>query len=157
MIIERKHRLELSCYAGLARASFTLCIKNRVPVFNNAEIVQNFVDIFQVSIKKHGCVNWVYIFMPDHMHFILEGVSEKANLWKAVVLFKQKSGYWFSKHTPSIQWQKDFFDYIHRKESDLKQHVFYILENPVRKEIVHNWQEYQYKGSLDFYLEEIVR
>ena len=41
--------------------------------------------------------------MPDHFHFILEGTNLNANLWKSVVLFKQKTGYWFSKNTPSIQ------------------------------------------------------
>ncbi len=94
--------------------------------------------------------------MPDHFHFILEGAGVNANLWKAVVLFKQKTGYWFSKNTPSTHWQKDFFDYVHRKESDLKQHIFYVLDNPVRKGLTKNWYDYRYKGSLDLNLDEII-
>ena len=87
--IERRHRLDLSCYEGLVRASFTLCIKDRKTVFTNASIVENFTNIFENSIRKYSCVNWVYLFMPDHFHFILEGTRLDANLWKSVVLFKQ--------------------------------------------------------------------
>ena len=136
--------------------SFTLCIKDRKPVFTNTAIVEIFIDIFEDSIRKHSCVNWVYLFMPDHFHFILEGARLDANLWSAVVLFKQKSGYWLAKNVPSVQWQKDFFDYAHRKESDLKKQIFYILDNPVRKELVKNWYDYRYKGSLDLNLDEII-
>ena len=94
--------------------------------------------------------------MPDHFHFILGGEDLNANLWKAVVLFKQQTGYWFSKNMPGARWQKDFFDYLHRKERDLKDHIFYILDNPVRGNIVKNWKNYPYKGSLDLNLHEII-
>jgi REP element-mobilizing transposase RayT len=156
MILEKKHRLNPLCYKGYVRASFTVCIKNRRSVFVQDDIVKGFVNIFESSIRQHLCVNWVYLFMPDHFHFILEGTSLNANLWKAVVLFKQKTGYWFSKNMLGIQWQKDFFDYLHRKECDLKDHIFYILDNPVRGNIVKNWKDYPYKGSLDLNLYDII-
>jgi REP element-mobilizing transposase RayT len=95
--------------------------------------------------------------MPDHFHFILEGTSLEADLWKAVVLFKQKTGYWFSKNMPEVQWQKDFFDYLHRNEHDLQKHIFYILDNPIRGGIVKNWDNYPYKGSLTLNLHELLR
>jgi hypothetical protein len=37
-----------------------------------------------------------------------------------------------------------------RKEEDIKKHVMYILNNPVRKGIVENWKNYPYKGSTKF-------
>ena len=57
---------------------------------------------------------------------------------------------------PEVRWQKDLFDYIHRKEHDLKDHIFYILDNPVRSGIVKNWKDYRYKGALDLNLHEII-
>ncbi|EKE00781.1 MAG: hypothetical protein ACD_21C00275G0002, partial [uncultured bacterium] len=48
MIIENKHRLDLACYEGMMRASFTLCIKNRKPVFTNA----NIVEILLIFLKS---------------------------------------------------------------------------------------------------------
>jgi len=156
LILEKKHRLDLSCYTGHVRASFTVCIKNRKRVFTNSHIVENFTNILDESIKRHSCINWVYLFMPDHFHFILEGASLDANTWKAVVLFKKRTGYWFSKNMPEVQWQKDFFDHLHRKECDLKDHIYYILDNPVRGKIVGNWEDYPYKGSLNLNLHEIA-
>lgn len=55
-----------------------------------------------------------------------------------------------------MRWQKDFYDHIHRKEEDLKKHIIYILDNSARRGLVVNWDEYFFKGSLDFDLKEII-
>lgn len=52
--------------------------------------------------------------------------------------------------SPAIKWQKDFYDHILRKDEDVKKHVMYILNNPVRRGIVENWKDYPYKGSTKF-------
>ena len=94
--------------------------------------------------------------MPDHLHLILEGISEKSDLWKAIVMFKQQTGFWFSKNMEDVKWQKDFYDHIPRKDEDLKKLILYILNNPVRKNIVTRWQDYPFLGSIDYDLEEIL-
>jgi len=154
--LERKHRLPLSSYKGVVLATFTLCIDNKRTLFTEKIIVDKFLEILNESKNKHDCKNWVYIFMPEHLHIILEGNSQKADLWKTIVLFKQKTGFWLSKNMKAIQWQKDFYDHIHRREDDLKKHILYILNNPVRKNIVRDWYEYPYKGSLDYNLDEVI-
>ena len=73
-----------------------------------------------------------------------------------ITLFKQKTGFWLSRNTGGIKWQKDFYDHIHRKNEDLKKHITYLLDNPVRKGLVDHWQNYPFKGSLDFNLQEII-
>jgi hypothetical protein len=86
----------------------------------------------------------------------MEGKSDRSDLWKMIVLFKQKTGFWLSQNAPEIQWQKDFYDHIHRKDEDLKKQIRYILENPFRKKLVSDWKIYPFKGSLDFNLFEII-
>ena len=56
----------------------------------------------------------------------------------------------------NLIWQKNFYDHIHRKEKDLKKHIFYIIENPVQKNIVSNWMDYRFVGSLDFEIEDLI-
>jgi len=85
---ERKHRLSLDYYKGRKRATFTFCIENRKAFFAEKTIVEKFLEILTETKVKYDCKNWVYIFMPDHLHLILEGNSEKADLWETVVLFK---------------------------------------------------------------------
>jgi putative transposase len=155
-IIEHDHRLKLVDYTGQVRASFTLCIKNRIPVFVNANIVNPFIDMLAAARKQHHCANWAYVFMPDHVHIVLEGTSENASLWKTIVLFKQKSGYWFLKYLPNVSWQKDFYDHIHRTKDELLNHILYVANNPVRKNLVDHWRKYPFVGSLDNELEAII-
>jgi putative transposase len=91
------------------------------------------------AIEKHQVKNWAYVFMPDHLHFILEGESKDSDLWKAVVLFKQLAGFWLLRNQPEVKWQKDFYDHVLRRNEELKKHIYYILKNPVRQGLVANW------------------
>ena len=100
--------MPLDCYKGKIRATFTMCIENSKPAFVERVVVDEFVDVLTQAKDKYNCINWVYIFMPDHLHLILEGKLENADLWKAMVLFKQKTGFWLSKNKQAIKWQKDF-------------------------------------------------
>jgi REP element-mobilizing transposase RayT len=93
--------------------------------------------------------------MPDHIHIVLEGISENSNLWKAIVLFKQLTGFWLKQNHPDIKWQKDFYDHVLRRE-ELKKQIRYILRNPVRKGLVADWKDYPYMGTLNGDLEDIL-
>ncbi len=154
---EKKHRLSLQCYEGRVRASFTLCIDQKKIFFIEKKVVDSFLEILLEVKNKDNCKNWICTFMPEHVHLILDGNSDKTNLWKTVVSFKQKTGFWLSKNKPEIQWQKSFYDHVFREDDDLRKHIRYILNNPVRRGLVDNWKDYKFSGSLDFDLEEIVR
>lgn len=156
MIKERKHRLPLELYIGEIRVTFTLCIKNKEKLFISKDIVDKFNEILMEVAAVFRLRNWVYVYMPEHLRIVLEGTDKNSNLWKAVKLFKQKTGYWLSKNRVPYCWQKDFYDYIHRKNDDLKKHIKYILENPVRAGLVQKWEDYPFKGSLDYELENII-
>jgi len=176
------------------RATFTICIKDKKKLFYRGlynaqpegcgyQIVSLFNEILKEILAKQKIKNWVYVYMPDHLHLILEGSDEKSNLLKAIYFFKQKTGFWLSKNMRQFCWQKDFYDHIHRKDEDLKKQIRYILDNPVRaglvdhihrkdedlkKQIryildnpvraglVKNWEEYPFKGSFDYDLEDIL-
>ena len=147
---ERKHRLPVEEYAGFVITAYTLCIQNRAHAFSDKQIVSVFEEHLQKALEKHSVIALVYLFMPDHCHLLLQGTERDANSHKAVTLFKQTTGYWLSKHKPTIRWQKDFYDHILRKDEDLNKQIRYILLNPVRKEVVARWDEYQFKGSTVF-------
>ena len=155
-ISESKHRLSLDCYKGRVRITFTLCVKDRRQLFITKTLVDQFLAILKNTEEKYECINWAYLFMPAHLHLIMEGMSDRSDLWKMIVLFKQKTGFWLSQNAPEIQWQKDFYDHIHRADDDLKKQIRYILENPLRKKLVSDWKIYPFKGSLDFNLDEII-
>ncbi|MBI3037880.1 transposase [bacterium] len=120
------------------------------------DVVRHFLNILSSVVNERNCIVPVYCFMPDHQHMILTGTTGDSNILETMAGYKQKTGYWFSKNSPEISWQKDFFDHIIRKETDLQKQVFYILENPVRKGLVSSWEEYPAKGSIGCNLEDVL-
>lgn len=136
--------------------AFTLCIKDNVRLFINPEIIPVFTDVLASVTAKSDCIVPVYCFMPDHQHIIITGTSDDSNIWKTMVNYKQKTGFWMARNRPNIKWQKDFYDHVMRKHEDIVAQVKYVLNNPVRKGFVSTWEEYPFKGSIGCSLEDIL-
>lgn len=89
-----------------------------------------------------------YCFMPDHLHVITSG-NEESNLIKFIKKFKQITGYNFKKATGSKLWQKSYHDHIVRKEENLNSIAEYIFNNPVRKGLVDDYNNYPFLGPKE--------
>lgn len=145
-MIEKPHRLPPDLYRGHRAVAFTCCMHNRTPYFISQTNVTPIENILRTVLSKHSSNAHVYLFMPDHLHLLLEGTNTQTDLYKCIRDFKQKSGFWLSKNT-AVRWQKDFYDHILREDEPIEKHVLYILKNPERKNLVENWTLYPYKGS----------
>ncbi|MHB8070240.1 MAG: REP-associated tyrosine transposase [Desulfobaccales bacterium] len=155
-IRERPHRLPKEYYQGTSSVAITMCIKDRVSIFVNPKIVEVFVGILNKNMERYSCGIPVYCFMPDHLHMIITGNNNEVDLLKVISAYKQKTGFWFSINNMGAKWQKDFYDHVIKKEESLIRNIKYILDNPVRKGIVTDWQEYPFKGAIGYDLEDIV-
>jgi len=94
--------------------------------------------------------------MPDHVHLLLEGVSEAANLAEAIRAWKQRTGYdWTRRHGTPL-WQEGFHDRVLRAEDDTAAVVRYVLENPVRAGLVAAVTDYPWIGSSRFTVEQLL-
>src|SRR5204863_3513070 len=93
--------------------------------------------------------------MPKHLHALIKGLTPSSDLWRAIVRFKQRTGYWFSRNS-DIQWQKDFYDHLLRRDEDLANQVRYIVNNPVRRGLVEDWEDYPFTGSIGMNLKELL-
>lgn len=147
MIRERPHRLDPTCYRGITACAFTCCVDNRGKLFVSEERFLEFEQILLEALSHHDVDAHVYLFMPDHLHLLVEGKSLNADLQKAIVRFKQVTGYQLAQKQSLFKWQKDFYDHVMRKDEDVRKQVLYILNNPVRAGIVKTWTEYPFKGS----------
>ena len=49
------------------------------------------------ELDRHEVRNWAYVFMPDHLHLVVEGATAKTDLLTFVKKFKQRTGYLFKK------------------------------------------------------------
>ena len=89
--------------------------------------------------------------MPDHMHLLLEGTSDDADLREAVRAWKQRTGYDWKQRTGSRLWQPGFHDRVMRDGDDARAVVAYVLRNPVRAGLVKTARDYRWSGSFTLY------
>jgi putative transposase len=155
-IKERRHRLPIEFYKGKTSVSFILCLKGEIPVSFDNETANAFIDILSSVIEKENCIVPAYCFMPDHQHLIIMGNRSDSDIWKAIVNYKQKTGFWMSVNRSKTKWQKDFYDHVIKNHEDIAVQIRYILDNPVRKGLVQSWEEYPFKGAIGCKLEDVL-
>ena len=156
MVRERTHRLPRDCYRGEVAVAFTACVAERRPLFQDAITIHAFVELLRASAQKHGCLVMVYCFMPDHVHLILSGTGPGSDAWRAMVDFKQQTGYWLRRQTRETSWQKDFYDHIVRRDEDMAAQARYVAENPVRRGFVAHWRDYPFTGAIGVDLDAVL-
>jgi putative transposase len=154
-ISRKHHHLPRGAYIGEVVVAITARTEHGRPIFRNRVIVATFTTILEHCARTNGCLVPVYCFMPEHLHILIKGMSPPANTWNAMIQFKQRTGYWFRKHSRA-DWQKDFFDRILRRDDSFAKQVEYIINNPVRRGLVENWDDYPYTGSIGFDLKELL-
>ena len=151
---EKKHRIDLGSYKGKRPVTFTANLKEGAEFVTQA-VVDEMVGALKRGAEEYGC-KCIFTFMPGHMHVIMFGDGAHSDAYSAMVKFKQYSGYWFSQNLPGVKWQKDFWDHIHRDETDMNNQILYLLNNPVKAGLAKRWWEYPFSGSVGFDWEKVV-
>jgi len=90
----------------------------------------------------------VYCLMPDHVHFIWIGCSARSDQKLAATFFRRFTDGLLSPN----KWQQQCFDHVLREEE--REHgafqsvCHYIVENPVRKNLVIHCEDFAYSGAV---------
>lgn len=149
MKIQRKrNRLQYFDYEGSYVYFLTICCYDNGNYFTNKNTVFTILDSLNRISSEMDFFILAYCFMPDHLHVLASG-DEETNLIKFIMQFKQISGYNFKKTTGRKLWQKSFHDHVIRKEEDLNSITKYIFNNPVRKGLVEDYDDYSFLGPKD--------
>jgi putative transposase len=150
------HRLPRECYRGPVVVAITACVEDREPLYADAVAVRAGVDALTVASTHFECTVPIYCFMPEHLHLLLRGTSVTADTWAAIASFKQRSGFWIAANRPEFSWQKDYWDHVVRRDEDVRAQIRYIANNPVRRGLVNQWDEYPFTGSIGHDVRELV-
>jgi putative transposase len=94
--------------------------------------------------------------MPDHVHLLLEGTADAADLRESVRVWKQLVGYAWKRRTNTQLWQIGFHDHVLRERDDTRAIVRYLLNNPVRAGLVQAASEYPWSGSSLYTFQELA-
>jgi REP element-mobilizing transposase RayT len=95
--------------------------------------------------------------MPDHLHVIVSPGESNLSLSKFLNIFKGRTRAVFRQRKDLKKiWQRSAFDHIIRTEENLKEVIEYIRNNPVRKGIVENANDYPYSKSFDIEIRKYI-
>jgi REP element-mobilizing transposase RayT len=129
----------------------TICAENKQHYFVNNKITNIIEDELEFRKTTKEINLLCYCIMPDHLHILLsltEDYHKSLQNWVSA----------FKRYTTRVinelfgikpLWQKNFYDHVVRKEESLLKIAEYIVNNPVRKGIVSEWEEYPYSKIVE--------
>jgi REP element-mobilizing transposase RayT len=87
-----------------------------------------------------------YCIMPNHLHLLMNlSESYEKDLLNWVKTFKRYTSKIIKeKHEIDNLWQRGFYEHVLRNNESIIEKANYIMENPIRKEIVKEVGDYPY-------------
>ena len=153
----RNIRLGASNYVGRRRYFLTLCCDERRPVFTEARRALWMRDSLEQEAVHHQFGVHAFCIMPDHVHFLAEGLGPASNLLALMKTLKLKTTFAYHKDHRQPLWQKKFYDHILRPRESADSVAWYIWLNPVRKGMCTKPHEYPFSGSFTLDWKSIVQ
>ena len=151
----RPGRLPGCTYLGRQCYFLTVCARRPPPPFLAADVVAFALGQLRQCMTDEALAVLAYCFMPDHVHLVIQGASEHADLRRAVARWKQVTGYWYSKRSGRHLWLTGYHDHVLRGRDPLMVFVRYVLRNPVKAGLAVSLGQYPFAGSDVFTIEEL--
>ena len=85
--------------------------------------------------------------MPDHVHVLVYGTTERADFRAFALLFKKLTGFYHRKQVGRRLWQVGYYEHVLRDDEVTETVARYILENPIRAGLTQALGEYPFAGS----------
>jgi putative transposase len=145
----RPHRLVTFDYCGRHRYFVTCCCWQRAVHFANPDMVGLLDPLLMSTLVERSFACLARVFMPDHLHLLLEGTAEESELRSAMKLARQRTGVVFRRIAGKPLWQDGYYERVLRGDEATQDVIAYILNNPVRAGLVADWNQYEFSWSID--------
>lgn len=156
MFPRHPERLKTFSYLGLHRYHLRFCTHQRLRIFVVHPAVETVLREIRRAAGAEQFAILAYCFMPDHVHLIVQGIRETADLKRFATRAKQFSGYAHAKSGGTRLWQRYLYEHVLRDDETTAAAVRYVLTNPVRAGLVHRPQDYPFLGSDVFGMTELL-
>jgi putative transposase len=122
----------------------TVCAKDR-----REWIARKQVQTALHKIWLEQALAWLvgdYLLMPDHLHFFCAPCDPAFSVEKWIAFWKSQ----FTKghQEDSWEWQKKAFHHRIRSLNEFHEKWIYMMENPFRKKLVENIEDWPWKGQV---------
>jgi putative transposase len=149
-------RLKTFDYLGPYRYFLTICGHNRTCIFTDDQSVGLVLMELSRTANDQQFRVIAYCFMPDHVHLLVEGNHPAADFREFVRIFKQQSSFAWKQRNGTALWQRSYFEHVLRDDEDTIGVAKYILENPVRGNLVQRPEDYPYLGSMTMEVRQLL-
>ncbi|MEX2142036.1 MAG: transposase [Pirellulales bacterium] len=162
--LRKSHRLSAAVYATTDyEYHFTVCARHQGQPFTNEQMAESVIDSLLWTRTKRNWLLFCFCLMPDHLHFVCRLTDKEVRLINHGVRGYQPEGILdhlanFKSYTTNQSWrlgfqgklwQKGSYDRVIDLDWPFGEVVEYVLNNPVRKGLVRNWQDWKYSQIVD--------
>jgi len=121
----------------------TVCTKNRSPWLATPQVHKTLTGIWKEATAWRA---GRYVLMPDHLHLFCAPGSPSAAIEAWVQYWKSR----FSRlhGVPEHRWQTGVFHHRLRHEERYLEKWRYVRDNPVRRRLVADADEWPYQGRV---------
>jgi putative transposase len=160
----RLHRLSPAVYARSDYEFFlTICARHHGTPFLNDRLAKAVIDSLLWTRDHHRWRLFCYCLMPDHLHFVCRLKEDQVKVVNCGARGFQVEGVLehlarFKSYTTSQSWklgcrgplwQKSSYDRIFDLAEYVEEVIEYTLDNPVRKHLVSDWQDWPHSRIVD--------
>jgi putative transposase len=135
-------------YRGPNRYFLTMCTHQRTRYFVDDRHVALVSEQFQRASHEQAFAVIAYCFMPDHVHLLIAGERDDADLKRFTKHAKQYSGFYFRQLTGLCLWQRYGYERVLRNAEATPAAARYLIANPVRAGMVQTPADYPFWGSF---------
>jgi putative transposase len=141
-------RLSAFDYIGCHRYFVTCCTFGRARVLHDRGVFEPVrLQILQ-SAAAYRFEVLAYVFMPDHLHLLVEGRHPDADFRLFMRNWRKRSSLSAPLLGMERLWQKGFFERVLRGDEGTDQVITYMLGNPVREGLVANAMDYPFLWAV---------
>ncbi len=140
---------------GHHRYFLTICTRRGAVELTSPLVAQRLLFHLRQHVEAEAFALLAYCLMKDHLHLVLEGLSEASDLGRLVSRWKQATGYRLKQETGRAVWMTGYYDRVLRDGESTFDTVRYVLANPVTAGLASRIGEYEFAGSDVFSRQEL--
>lgn len=152
----RPSRLPGFSYVGHHRYFLTICAKRGADELTSAPLAANLLLQLRQHVQAEAFALLAYCLMKDHVHLVLEGISEASDLRRLVSGWKQATGYSYKRERGHALWMTGYYDRVLRDGESVLDMMLYVFRNPLRAGLAERIGDYELAGSDVFSTLELI-
>jgi putative transposase len=155
--VSRPSRLKNFDYRGRYSYFLTFCTADRQQVLGDPATASMVTAHILQTARWYDFVVLAYCIMPDHLHLLIHGQSDRADARRFASSLKRRTGQGYASSANTPLWQEGYYDHVVRPEENFDGIARYIFENPVRAGIVTSAVDYPFIGSESWPIADLLR